>query len=612
MANGVPSIEIAEPGGLFKDLGAAILKGVISDAFYQARRDRIDSSTTLWDAYKLDAEAALKLTNPYQVEDSINRIDLALSNPETPQNLIPSLEGARGSLSIHLDRLEDEAGSFEMSDVREGYEKTFSEAVVRNGLNYGFLDEIIEEYESEEARLLDEYLPERMGDVEEARKAIDNMIISERAEFANKYYKEGTTELRDDLTADQLQSLVKEQEVLQTKSISLRENLDKALEMSNINPVRYLKDVKGDRLAGVQLDLIQKDIRLFKAEADKAQSLKKLNTSITDFKEILKDSKKNPDHFGELSSKLLKELGDVARVHSDYITKTHLDIIDEMHKDALSTSSALSVINNAKLIKQKGGYESDAANDLVDLALSEATRGYLSEDTRAVSTAVTKLSSAIEKERLYHKEQGQRIRQEKKELKDSTSALLSTRAAVIDEAMGKGAKGDEAKEDLDSSYLEGGKWSINMNPSALLKGFNIDSPENIKAYKEAIGENIAKFVKSSKLSDTNSDVNKLVGIILNPSYGNKKKVEALDELFKDYLYGKTTDLNFEGTFSKDSSAERIYSEYLKMYEILDNAEKTSFSKWGEDFKVKYVQDHGYGDTNGGISDSLTGENLNFW
>ena len=49
-----------------------------------------------------------------------------------------------------------------------------------------------------------------------------------------------------------------------------------------------------------------------------------------------------------------------------------------------------------------------------------------------------------------------------------------------------------------------------------------------------------------------------------------------------------------------------------MYEILDNAEKTSFSKWGEDFKVKYVQDHGYGDTNGGISDSLTGENLNFW
>ena len=76
-----------------------------------------------------------------------------------------------------------------------------------------------------------------------------------------------------------------------------------------------------------------------------------------------------------------------------------------------------------------------------------------------------------------------------------------------------------------------------MNPSALLKGFNIDSPENIKAYKEAIGENIAKFVKSSKLSDTNSDVNKLVGIILNPSYGNKKKVEALDELFKDYLYG---------------------------------------------------------------------------
>ena len=57
---------------------------------------------------------------------------------------------------------------------------------------------------------------------------------------------------------------------------------------------------------------------------------------------------------------------------------------------------------------------------------------------------------------MYHKEQGQRIRQEKKELKDSTSALLSTRAAVIDEAMGKGAKGDEAKEDLDSSYLEGG------------------------------------------------------------------------------------------------------------------------------------------------------------
>ena len=82
--------------------------------------------------------------------------------------------------------------------------------------------------------------------------------------------------------------------------------------------------------------------------------------------------------------------------------------------------------------------------------------------------------------------------------------------------------------------------------------------------------------------------------------------------YKDYLYGKTTSLDFEGIWSKDSSAERIYSEYLKMYEILDNAEKTSFSKWGEDFKVKYVQDYGYGDTNGGISDSLTGENLNFW
>ena len=600
---GPQPIVIEEPGALFEGLGATFLKGVISDAFYQMRHERVKEAATLWDAYKLDAEVAMKLTNPDQVEDAINRLDLAIANPETSPNVIGSLQSAKGALKNHQTRLYQDMPASEIQDVTEGFKQTYNEAVIRNAVNPAFLDEVIKDYEDEEARLIEKFIPERMGDVDEARASLDAFMENERAEFASKYYKEGTTEIREDLTVEELQSLVQESQDLSTKSTTLREDLDIALEMAENDPVAYLRDVKNDRLASKSLDIMQNQIRLLRQEYDKAQSLKTWNVAVNDFEKLLNDARLNPDDYGELSRKILEEMTDIAEANSHYLTKTNLDVLDEMHMEAQSITGALNVINRVKAIQETGGYESDDANEFVQSAFQEATRGYLTEDSKAVSNAISNLNSAISKEASFHRNRAQNIRIDKAADTKGFKGRLTPIVTAIGESFGAGAKSAEAKQKYASDYLEKGKFELNESPKAMFEGFNLNDRRNVIAYKVQAGQDLAKLVKSSKLASENSQVNKLANTALNVNKDMAKRAQALDELFIKHLKNKDKDLDFIGWGAKDTATKELYSQWLEIYGILHEAEVESVGKWGEDFSQSYVSEYGHGTA----IDPLTGE-----
>ena len=281
MANGVPSIEIAEPGGLFKDLGSTILKGIISDAFYQARSDRVKASTTLWDAYKLDAEMALKLTNPDQVEDSINRLELAISNPETPQNLIPSLEGARGSLEQHFNRLQDAMPGMDISAAEDGFEDIYKESTQQNSaqsVDPDFLGGVIDSYKEDENRLINEHIQK---DELESINKIQSQFDESNQRFQDNYLDE-SGELRQDMTAKEVVDMSSESARLKSLADSIG-GVYNTMESAQQNPVAYLRDVKNDKLAAHSLNVLQGQIRVLEQQKKKADSLKPWNTSVKDY-----------------------------------------------------------------------------------------------------------------------------------------------------------------------------------------------------------------------------------------------------------------------------------------------------------------------------------------
>ena len=611
MANGVPSIEIAEPGGLFKDLGSTILKGIISDAFYQARSDRVKASTTLWDAYKLDAEMALKLTNPDQVEDSINRLELAISNPETPQNLIPSLEGAMGSLEQHFNRLQDAMPGMDISAVEDGFEDIYKESTQQNSaqsVDPDFLKGVIDSYKEDENRLINEHIQK---DELESINKIQSQFDESNQIFKDSYLDE-SGQFKEDMTDEELLNMGIHSKELRDLADSIG-GVYNTMESAQQNPVAYLRDVKNDKLAAHSLNVLQGQIRVLEQQKKKADSLKTWNTAVKDYNRKLDDARSNPEEYGKLSQELLIELNDIATTHSQFLDQTALNFIDDRHDEARVISSALNVINRTdKHLKDFGtdaGYQSETAKDFLESAHAEAVRGYTLEDKNAISNAISNLNRAITEERSYHTRKAQGIKQDKTDAEKGYQSRIDSITSKISEDFGTGTKSIDTKAKYDSDYLEGGDFELTQNPKSILKGLKLDDRRNVLEKKVLAGEDLARLVKSSDLPSDNEEVNKLVNIALNVNEDTLDRARALDELFVNHLKNKSTDLDFEGFGDKDSSAQILYSRWLEVYGILHEAEFTSAAKWGEDFGQKYVSEYGHGTA----TDPLTGEpviNLN--
>ena len=531
---GPQPIVLEEPGSLFKELGADVLKGFISEYFYQIRNQKVKETATLWDAYKFQTQTGLKLADPGQVEDAITRLTIDRDNPETPQHIIGGLDTLIDSLEAHHGRLIDNAPAFEAADVRGGFEETRKESLQENSKaskDPDFLRNVSKDIQDSIDDITDENIPggskkKEIRDVEEITALLKDLEENQYPEFAKKYLS--TTGVpRDDLTEQQVIDMASEQAYLEEYGKTLSDFLDKEVEgVEGYDAVEYLRDVKGDRLLALQLDMLIKDKRLIDQSADVAQTGKDLIISSLQYDRKLDDFRKNPETYGEMSQSLIDEVIDNYTKNSEHIDKTALAILDKMEKERRTILTGYSVLNNIKRVQDGGGLTSDTANEHLDNALSYVNVGLNTENPAAVSQALTSLNKAITEERAWKKGQSQatekaakqdiiRQNKEKIELTKSTKGKLTTVASQISEDFGKGTKSVDAKSKYHSDYLEGGKFELNQNLTSMLESFNMRDKTNIELHKLGVGENVAKLVKSSDLPADNKEVNDLVNKAMN-------------------------------------------------------------------------------------------------
>ena len=609
---GASPVVLEEPGSLFKNLGSTVLRGVISDIFHQMKEERSQEKANLWEGYKLQGELAIKMNDPEQITDALNNINIQMSNVNTTPNDKLMLENLQKGLNIHLSKIEKDKPKKEIQSTVTGYQETFNTA--KGGGSPQFLADVIKDMEFERDEWMEKYIPEGVGNIDKVKEVSDslNILMGDRAKFGEKYYKEGTTELKDDLSTKQLEQLVIEQESLGERSKSLQEQQKEAIDLSKYTPVSYLRDVKNDKESAIALEVLSQQIRILEEEKNKSEKIRDWNVSINALEKYLQDGKNNLEGFGALSKGVFDHLTEVAQENASYLTTAHLKSADDLAKKAKTINNAINILQRIAYIDEQGDYKFEEARDHKQHAFEEATRAYVNEDSGAISRAITSLNSAIRAEGRHLKGQAQKMDKAKKAEISAARELLGIQSGKIAESFGKGVKGPESKKLFDSDYLEGGDFQIVQDPSQIIKAKNIDTPENLAANKVAIGENMAKLVLSSNLDGIKDkkEAKKLARNALNPNLSQSIKADALDKLYIKHLQDADVDLDFEGFQTKDTSAKNLYSQYREMYNILHKFGITASAKWGVDFGEGFISEYVYGDSSSSDSylDTLTGEN----
>tara|TARA_R110000824_G_scaffold275630_2_gene464282 strand:- start:3348 stop:5171 length:1824 start_codon:yes stop_codon:yes gene_type:complete len=594
-------IQIEEPDSLIKDLGGSILSNVINNAFYQMRREGLSEKASLWDSHKLNAETALKLSDVSQVEQSINELQIAIDNPKTNASDVNSLQGLSNTLNVHLKSLYKAMPSKNIDAIKDGLAETFSKATSINSpaaSNPKFLKEVIKDYD--EAINEKSLFTEKIGALPILQKEFEekNKLFIEKYLDEDGAFKENipfSTELLESMRGDQayLQSIFQSMNKLESDYFTAIED-----------PVKYYKEVKNDPLAAKELDILINQRRLIQQQEQSANASVDLSRSMLDYGNKLdalrktEDNKINPN-YGKASEELLLDLSNKLNDNARFLNKAHVDELQELQNEARAITSSLDVINRVENMQTNNVITSPEGKLKLQVAYDEAVRGYTNEDTAAISKAISALNGAINEESRLKRTQATNLRTDKSNIQKSTLAKLNVAAGQISDSFGKGTKSVDVKGNFDSSYLEKGSYEVIQDPKSLFGSFDISNPSNIESYKSAIGTQVAKLVKSSDLPNDNEQVQLLINDAV------RGDVKALDELFVKHLNNQSTDLDFEGTRSKDTNAQNLYKQYLELYKILHDAELESYSILGDDFGQKIITDYG----NGMTTDPLTGEIL---
>ena len=103
---GVSPVVIEDPGKqLFQGLGQTLLRGFVSDMFYQAREERTQNLTSLWQGAKMNTETIMGLSDPKEVEDALNNFRVEFDNPNTSEKAKETIAPFINKLEVHLDKM---------------------------------------------------------------------------------------------------------------------------------------------------------------------------------------------------------------------------------------------------------------------------------------------------------------------------------------------------------------------------------------------------------------------------------------------------------------------------------------------------------------------------
>ena len=109
MASRVPEININQPGNtMLKQLAGTVLRGVISDVFSEARREKVSESATLLQGWKSAAEQVVKFDNVQNINDAILDFSNQLPDHKEGSPEYNTLIGVIDKMEAHKTNVEDQ------------------------------------------------------------------------------------------------------------------------------------------------------------------------------------------------------------------------------------------------------------------------------------------------------------------------------------------------------------------------------------------------------------------------------------------------------------------------------------------------------------------------
>jgi len=618
MSNGIniqgpQPIVLEDPGkNLLQGVGSTVLRGVISDIFSDVRAERTKQIATLWEGMKLNSAAALSLSDPNEVQEAIAEFQLEYDNPSTPSGVKPGLEQLIGRLENHYDKMLKDQPALEAISESKSYDLVMAE-IKQEGSNLNkdipFLEKTSESLQSDIDYIISQAIPtadrkKRIASINAVKSSYDTLNEEIYPEFARKYMTTSGVP-RDDLTEDQLIDMQADRAYINAYMAEADRILQEdALMVEEFNAPDYLRRVKKEyALAGALDDMIQNK-SMVDNTINVSRAQKDFQISINEFERKMEDSKSEltTEEFARQfsgSSDLLKDLNKKLSDNILFFDDTHKKMLREQEINAKTILGSLSVLDAVERISQQGPLDSPKAQIELDNALQFASDAVISKNTRTASMAFTSLNKALTSERVADAVAIKKMTTEKSALEETTRGRITP---VVKSISQKLATLEKRAKNLDSSYLPGGAYELSMKPDQYFQNFTLERDVNVKAYKDEVGKELATLVKSSSLKGMKDEQKLIVNALANKA--RKGDFEAADELYS-ILQSESKNLNFEGFGDKDSNAQVIYEQYLKLYGILFETDIEASSKFGTDY--------GYGQLKqAGNLESATNEPLDWF
>ena len=296
-----PDIVLQEPGSAFKGVAGTLLQNVISNLFYEARRnaeyekkqEEKNRQATYWESVNLQTKWAQELSSLEGVENAKNETLLKMSdNGITAQekrdlNLI--LDTLNNREKTLLDNMPDADVKGMITASKEQYD------TIKSSKDSKFIGEVANDWREDVKRFVNthsnpEYNKEKYL---ETSNSFDNLL----KEFENKGYDESGN-LRMELTEDEANELTEISKSLNLLSDSMGEQVEKinTYITSDDNEETQDKKVeeaisffhkKGDKVSAHGLELLAARIETAEQDEQMAKSQEDWNSSLFNFQNQL-------------------------------------------------------------------------------------------------------------------------------------------------------------------------------------------------------------------------------------------------------------------------------------------------------------------------------------
>ena len=606
---GVSPVVIEDPGKqLFQGLGQTLLRGFVSDMFYQAREERTQNLTSLWQGAKMNTETIMGLSDPKEVEDALNNFRVEFDNPNTSEKAKETIAPFINKLEVHLDKMIKQDPVNRAAIIGKGHKADVADIISDKELysDIDLLKESEEAIQNDIDNIYTEAVPSlspkvRKASINAATSFLNEEIMNKKyPEFAKKYLQTSGVP-RDDLSSEDLEQMQIDAAFIEGGVKEASRIIDEDAQiMEELDPLQYIKDVKKDYLlAGVLKDMeSQKNMLTRKRKV--AERKNEFANSVLDLGIRMDEAKLDPDEYGTLSKEYLDKMAELIKNNSAYLDATDKKILENMTKERNTVVGGLTILNAIDRL-QKEAIISDEARTYLDTASDFAQDAVVNENTNSATHANTYYKKAITSERA----QKVKIRQERKDeiTKIEGSARGQINTAVKNIAEKLDTKEKRAKN-LSSEYDIGGAYELNNKIANIFQNFSLDRDANIKAYKHEIGKELAKLVKSSDLDSVEKVDKPIVNDLANAAM--EGSFEASDQLYS-MLKDLDTDMDFAGwTGDKDTNAQSLYKQYLSLHKILYNTDIELTEKFGADYGYGQVIEAG-----SMIGNTATGEDTSW-